>query len=71
MLEQSESAGWVESDGEWKLTDPLRRGREAWVRGERVSIWLWRRILIVENGKLCCKGGIRFTPVALSDRISG
>jgi hypothetical protein len=36
VLEQSESAGWVESDGEWKLTDPLRRGREAWVRGERV-----------------------------------
>ncbi|HVO28293.1 MAG TPA: transposase [Candidatus Margulisiibacteriota bacterium] len=34
--EQPESAGWVESGGTWKLFEPLRRGREAWVRGERV-----------------------------------
>lgn len=34
--EQPESAGWVDSDGKWKLIEPLRRGREAWVRGERV-----------------------------------
>jgi hypothetical protein len=34
--EPLESGGWVDSHGAWRHITPLRRGREAWVRGERV-----------------------------------